>query len=606
MNDLIRSEWRRFRWLSLIVACCHCLALLLLSRVVDVLQLGNEDQVMMLALYVLLGLVLALLQVGSYRQTSRWLWLIHRPLPPPWIFGALALSALTLLSVAVLAPLLVFAIVTDAFTTQVVDSRHYVAIFIALAFAMMPWLAGAHACTSRHKAAVGVLVAPWLLAMHSASVWWLMVPVLGCLAWLAFIAQHSFRADRGAPIARHGVLLLTALPLQLAFFLLLFQLSKAGLALVDLLGRSGPGRTVLEGDPDVDTAALLRSMSQASIARGLEWSQDPRAAVWREQLPLLEVVGVAPDIERFPVRHQVGNVSQPWWDDKRNIKWTFSHDRMKFHGCDPISGATRGWWGTGGIESPEPFVNVPARNMTRDVLYAIDDESQRQHELVRLPAGEWFMGRPVHALNRVLLLTNQRLLAYRPDREALSAFAPPKLDWQLPLAEGEPVPLHVDIVELLDGWLVSLFYSDAREFDGFECLNSPWKQVVYVDADGQTTVVGERRDMRGHQVSFVGSVAAPVASWWVSPPLYALAHVPDLLETGRTQPPRFEPLPPVPLFYPLALALMFVSLAAGYCWLRGTRVGASRRCLWLVSCALLGMPAFLSLICLEPRRTPCP
>ena len=603
MNDLIRSEWRRFYRLSLIIALCHGLALMLLSRVVDVLQLGSDDQCMMLALYMVLGLALALLQVGSYRRTSRWLWLIHRPLPPARIFAALALAALAQLSVAVLAPLLVFLVATDLITTQVVDSRHYVSLFHALAFAMMAWLAGAHACTSRHKAAVAVLLAPLMLALHPASVWWLLLPVLACLAWLVFVARHSFRADRDAPIARHGVLLLTALPLQLGFFLLVFHLSKTGLAVVDLLGRS-PGRTVLTTDTDIDVEAYLRSFSQASLARGLEGSRDPRAAVWREQLPLLEVAGLAPDIERFPVRHQLGNVAQPWWDDKRNIKWTFSHDRMKFHGRDRTSGATRGWWGTGGIGSPEPFADV-AFGMTRTTLYAIDDEPQRQHELVRLPAGEWFMARPVKALDRVLLLTNQRLLAYRPDREALSAFAPPKLDWQLPLAEAEPAPLRVDIVELLDGWLVSLFYSDAREFDGFESLTSPWEQVVYVDADGQATVVGERRNIRGQHVSFGGTVAAPVASWWVSPPLYALAHMPDLLETGLAQPPRFEPLPRVPLFYPLTLALMLGSLAAGYGWLRNTQVGTSRRRLWLVSCALLGIPAFLSLICLEPRRTPC-
>ena len=604
MNDLIRSEWRRFRRLSLIVALCHGLALLLLSRVVDIPQLAYEDQGIMLGLYMLLGLALALLQVGSYRQTSRWLWLIHRPLPPARIFAALALSALAQLSVAVLAPLLFFLVATDAITTHVVDSCHYVAIFHALAFAMMAWLAGAHACTSRHKAAVVVLLAPLMLALHPASVWWLLLPVLVCLAWLVFVARHSFRADRNAPIARHGVLLLTALPLQLAFFVLVFQLSKTGLALVDLLGRN-PGRTVLTTDTDIDVDAYLRSLTQASLARGLENSNDPRAAVWREQLPLLEVAGLSPDIARFPVRHQLGNIAQPWWDDKRNIKWTFSHDRMQFHGRDAASGETRGWWGTSGIIAPQAFAEVPAFGMTRAMLYAIDDESQSQHELVHLPEGEWFVGRPVRALDRVLLLTNQRLLAYRKDREALSAFAPPKLDWQLPLADSEPAPLHVDIVELLDGWLVSLFYSDAREFDGFASLTSPWEQVVYVDANGQATVVGERRNIRGKHVSFVGSVTVPVASWWVSPPLYALAHLPDLLDTGLTHPPRFEPLPKVPLFYPLALTLMLISVVAGYGWLRGAKVSHSRRSLWLVSCALLGIPAFLSLICLEPRGTRC-
>ncbi len=604
MNDLMRSEWRRFRRLAVVIALCHGAALLLMSRVADVLQLGYEDHGAMLVVYMVLGLTLALLQVGSYRQASRWLWLIHRPLPPARIFAALALSALATLSVAVGAPLLVFLAATDVITTQVVDTRHYVALFHALAFAMMAWLAGAHASTSRSRAAVAVLLAPLMLALHLASVWWLLLPVFSCLAWLVFVARHSFRADRAAPIAGHIVLLLTALPLQLGFFLLVFQLSKQGLALAELLGRSSPGRTVLATDTDVDIEALLRNIGQSFFLKGIDASRDPRAAAWREQLPLLPMAGIEPDLERFPVRHQIGNVAPPRWDDKRNIKWTFSHDRMQFLGRDARSGAVRGWWGTGGLGSAERFAHVPAYGMTPSILYAIDDDAQRQHELVRLPDGEWYTGRPVRALNRLLLLTNRRLLAYRLDRDAPSEFAPPTLDWQLSLATNEPTP-HVSIVELLDGWLVSLFYSDAREFDGFESLTDPWQQITFVAADGQSTVVAERRGIHDYHFSVTGSVMVPVASWWLSPPLYVLAHVPDLLDTGLTQAPRLELLPGVPLFYPLALGLMLLSLAAGSWWLRGTRVSIARRRLWLASCATIGVPAFLSLMCLEPRTAAC-
>jgi hypothetical protein len=605
MIDLIRSEWRRFRWLALLVAGCHGFALVLLSRVVDVPQLGYEEQGALLVVYMLLGLTLALLQVGSYRQTSRWLWLIHRPLPPARIFAALALSALAQMSVAIAAPLLSFLIATDAMTTHVVDSHHYVAILHAMAFTMMAWLAGAHACTSSHKAAIVVLLAPMFLALHLASVWWLLLPVLACVAWLVFMARHSFRANREASIARHSVLLLTALPLQIAFFLLIFQLSKAGIALVGLLSQT-PGRTVLSTDADVDIEKMMRNLSQAAVAKGLEASADPRAASWREQLPLLEVASLSPDIARFPVRHQLSNIGQPWWDDKRNVKWTFSHDRMQFLGRNPTSGQVHGWWGTGGLGSPQPFVEVPAYGMTRAMLYAIDNELESQHELVRLSDGEWFVSRPVRALDRVLLMTNQRVLAYRSDRAAQSKFARLILDWQLPLVKGAPIPLHANVVELLDGWLVLLFYSDDREFEGFQSLSNQWEQVVFIDSEGKATVVGERRNIRGHHVSFVGSVTVPVAAWWVSPPLYALLHLPDLLDTGLTQPPRFEPFPNVLLFYPLTGALMLCSLVAGYIWLRCTQVSKSRRFLWLVSCGLLGVPALLSLICLEPRKSPCP
>ncbi len=604
MRDLIRSEWRRFRRIALIFALCHGLALLLLSRIVDVAQLGADDQAAMLVLYMLLGLTLALIQVGSYRQASRWLWLIHRPLPPARIFAALALAAAVQLSVAILIPLLVFLVATDALTTHVVDIRHYVSAVLAMAFTMMAWMAGAHASTSRYKAAIAVLLAPLMLALHLASVWSLLLPVFVCLGWLVLIAKHSFRADRDAPISRHGVLLLTALPLQLGFFLLVFHLSKTGLAVVELLGRSSPGRTVLTTDTDVDVDAMIRNMSQSFIAKGLEGSSDPRAATWREQLPLLRIAGLAPDIDRFPVRHQFGNLTPPWFDDERSIKWTFSHDQMVYQGRDPMSGAAAGTWGLAGAGAPDPYVAVPTQGMTRTTLYSMDRQAQRQYERIRLADGEWFVGSPVQDLDRILLLTNRRLLAYRPSRGGLDPFAPYELDWELPLDPDEMAPVGVNIAELLDGWLVSLYYYDDREFDGFESFLDPWQQVVHIDTDGRATVVGERLHIRGHGVSQRSSVLVPIASWWVSPPLYALAHLPDrFLDTGLTEPLRFEPFPKVPLFYPLALSLMVLSLAGGFIWLRGTPMRSSRRRLWLASCALLGVPGFLSLICLEPRRS---
>ena len=601
MKDLFVSEWRRFRRLALIAGGSHCLALLFLSRATNVLQLSYDSQALMLIIYMLLGLTLALVQVGSYRKPSQWMWLIHRPLPPTLIFAALSLSALVMLTLVVFLPLLLFVFVTDAFTTHVVDMRHYVALFYALAYTMMAWCAGALAIGSKNKITVAVLVAPFLLAMHLASVWALLLPVVICLAWLTWIAMHSFRADRSASIARSGVLLLTALPLQLGFFLMVFHLSKVALSAAEIMASSAqPSETMLETDPNA--VATLRSLSQDAFTRGLEGSQDPRAAAWREQIPLLDVADLVPELARFPVRDQIGNLPASWWDSKRSIEWTFSHDRMMFHGRDPKTGADRGWWGVTGAGDQNAFEQIPAFGMSSNAFFAIDDETQRQHELMHLPPGEWFAGRPVRALGRILVLTNRRVLAYREDRQAVSKFAPLQLDWQLSTDEGRDQPPAVSVVELLDGWLVLIFYFAPKEMDGFESLVDPWQQVVYVDATGQATVVGTRRNIRGIDVTLGSPPLVPKASWWLSPPLYALARWPgSALDKGLTQPPQLAPLPVVPVFYPVAAALMTLSLALGWWWLRGARISAGRRWLWLASCAILGLPAFLSLVCLEPR-----
>ncbi|MFN0159172.1 MAG: hypothetical protein ACKVRP_14015 [Bacteroidota bacterium] len=601
MKDLFFSEWRRFRRHALIAAICHGLALLFLSRITNVLQLPDDDQGMMLAIYMLLGLALALVQVGGYRKPNQWLWLIHRPLPPTRIFAALTLSALAMLSLAVFLPLLLFVLATDLFSTHVVDTRHYVALFHVLAFSMMAWFAGTLASLSRNKVTVAALVVPFLLAMHLASVWSLLLPVLVCLAWLSWIAMQSFRADRSAPIARSSVLLLTALPLQLVFFLLVFHLSKAAVSVVQLMEHNNyPTETVLTTDKNADER--LRSFSQSGFIRGLEGSQDPRAAEWREQIPLLEVADLAPDVLQFPVRNQISNLRGRWWDAKRGIEWTFSHDRMMFHGRDLKTGDDRGWWSTTGAGDQHPFSQIPLFGMSSDALFAIDDETQRQHELFHLPHGERFVGLPVRALDRTLVLTNQRVLAYRKDRQTASKFAPLQLDWQLALAVGDGEVPTVSIVELLDGWLVSIFYFAPKELDGFESLAEQWQQVVHVDESGTATVVGEVRNIRNVSVSIGSAPLVPKASWWLSPMLYMFARWPEsTLDKGLTQPPQLAPLPVVPMFYPVAAALMLLSFVLGYWWLRGSQINTARRRLWLVSCALLGLPAFFSLVCLEPR-----
>lgn len=605
MRDLFRSEWRRFRRLALGTGIAHLLALALMSRAVDVTELGTQDQAAILFLYMVLALTLAVLQVGSYRSASRWLWLIHRPLAPGRIFAALALSAAAMLGLAILAPLVVFLAGLDALTTHVVDGRHYGAAVHGFAFAAMAWFAGAHACTSRHRAAVAILLAPLMLALQPSSVWALLPLVLACVAWMAFVARHGFRADRDAPIARHGVLLVTALPLQVAFFFLVFHAAKGGIALAGVVSRGNTGRTVATGDPLAAVEAEMRRSRLALWTGGLAGSTDPRVAGWRAQLEDARMAGVAADIERFPVRHQLGNDARPWWDGRRMVKWTFSHDAMMYHGRHPGTGASRGWWGRGGSTSREPFAEVPTGPMTASALYAVNRDTTVQRELVRLPPGERFIGRPTIALDRILLLTDRRLLAFGRPRDTLSLSDAPTLHWAVPIADRGLTPITVDVAEVEDGWLVSLFYFDDREYDGFEFLLRPWQRVVHVDAAGRATPVNVRRDVRDRRVNLGITSPVPVASWWVSPPIYALAHVPDLIDSGSAQRPRLELLPRVPALIGAGAALLVLSTAAAGLWLRRARVTMARRRLWLAACALVGLPAFLSMICLEPRRSRC-
>lgn len=607
MKDLYFSELRRFGRLTLLAAVAHMLLLVFMNRLLDLLQQAYFESAPFFAFYLLLGLAFGVVQVGSYRKPSQWAWLVHRPLSTERIFSALALSALTVLALVLFLPMLLLVLGNELFTTRVVDARHYLAPLHLLAFTMMAWLAAAHACVSRSKAAIAVIAAPVLLALHLVSVWWLLLPVLLALGWLAFITMRSFRANREAPIQGTAALLLTALPLQLGIYLLVFELGQFLFVTGGILLGVDPLNT--EFPPKGGLIEVERALPNEELVLGLDGSSDPRAASWREQLPLMEPLRVGPHLQRFPIRQQLSNfqLSTQWYDEERGILWTFDHDEMLFHGRDPEGGSARGWWGVNGVgASPsdvQPFTEIPVATpeghlMTRAALYAVDKDDQRQHQLLHLAEGEWFVDLPRQEFNRVIVLTNQRLLAWRSDRRAASAFAPLLLDWQVNLPRG---PAHLEMVtiaELMDGWLVSFVYGDGMRqigFSQFTAAVEPFQQVLFVDDEGGANVVSERALRRDYPALYQ-------VGWWFSPVLHSLAEWPDAaLDKGLTWPLEWQPLPPVKVFYPVAVVLTLLSLVLAWWWLRGSQASATRRRVWLASCALLGLPAFVSLVLLEPR-----
>ena len=218
MFDLLRAEWRRFRGYATAAALIHLLLLVFVQRTVNLLQMSYFEATAMLGVYLLAGITLALVQMGSYRKPSQWLWLIHRPLTPQRIFLAMSGAALLLLVVVLLLPQLVLVAGLDLLTSHVVDLRHYIAPLLTVCLAVLAWLAGCHAVLSRSRLAILVLAAPLLMAVHLASVWVMLLVMVLALGWFGVIAMTSFRANRDALPASDTALLVTALPMQVGFF----------------------------------------------------------------------------------------------------------------------------------------------------------------------------------------------------------------------------------------------------------------------------------------------------------------------------------------------------------------------------------------------------
>lgn len=352
MTILFLCECRRFARPILAFGSAHLVAIFLIARVTNPLQWKAEDQLAILFLFMLYGCGLAFVQMGAYNKPSQWLWLIHRPLSPQHTFRALFGSAAFVLTAALFAPLAIWLVATDLFTTEVVDVRDYMSLIHLLVFALMAWLIGTLTLLCQRPIMLLSFSVPVLFAVQMISVWWLTLSLMICTSWLFYVASSAFKADRDAPIRSNLALVLTALPLQISIFLLTFHVGKATLEVAQYL-RSPP----LPSDVVTEEEAqeLPRSPPLGLLAQGLAVSQDPRAHSWRAQLPLLPGTSLLPVLARFPVRHQFGNIVPVWWDEKRGIQWIFSHDSMRYEGRNPRNGAYYGSWGRTGVPTGCPI-----------------------------------------------------------------------------------------------------------------------------------------------------------------------------------------------------------------------------------------------------------
>lgn len=594
MKELFLSECRRFRPLSLVAAAVLLVLLQLAIRTADPLQQRWQVQMIMFLAIAAMGLGFAVVQFNGYRQPSRWLWLMHRPLARGRIFGALALASLVVLGVAVGLPALLAVAGTDYFTGGTIDTRHYLIPLHLLLASYTAWLAGCYLVLCGRRGAFVVLFVPSVLVLHLASGAALLAPAAISLALMAALAYTAFRPDRTGPPAGAGAQLSSAIPLVLGFYLLMlwggstvFQVGQMLLGVNPLNSKVAPAGGYRE---------LVRSPGGDNLQRALAVSSDPRAAHWRRQLALLEVGKVEPQGREHPVRGQIANLDvTQWGDTKRNTMWTFNHDRMLYEGRDMHTDAPRGWFGMGGVGDLRPFDSPPLivvkSFMTQQRLFGLDSESGRAHTLFTVSGAEKLTGGVQEVGRQPFVLTNQRLIAFRRQTTA-----------QAPLEEAYSVPLpgpfgdlaRVDVARLLDGTLLS-FNFGRRMVNG---ETGSRQQVLFVDAAGHATPVASRLIKHDFPLLFEHK------DWWLSPVANAVMTLPErLLDRGLIEDTPGTPLgarPPAVVAAALVAALLSAALAA---W-RLRKQPVRYRLAWTVAALVLGPPCAAALWVLAPRAIP--
>lgn len=591
MKNLFKAEVLRFRNWALVAAAVHVIALGFLSRLVDMAQQPLQIYQITGVLFFVAGALLGLYQMGTYRRPNHWVNLLHRPLHRLQVAAGLCGAGALVLLVAIALPIAIIATYQETLTARVVDLRHWLLPAAGWLIALCGYLAGAYAMLPGRRHAWAVFLVPNLLMFAQASGPAMLAVQAVVLLFLAGLVAIAFKPDLGAPPRGLVATAATALPVLLGGYFLMWLLAMGFEVALTVAGTHPQERPV---PPAGGFIEANRAEPRDRLLNGIAGSQDPQVPLWREQIALSEVFELYP-FRALPQRQELTNIAPMEFDDESShVRWVFSHDRMRFVGYGTLDGRPRGELGLGPAQAAFPDPVLPyAGNLSFGAggAYQYDPDQQRIFQRVQLPQGEVFASPPSTAGDNLAVISNRALYFY-PGREAANGLDLLKPQLRVPLPGPVGNLTSAELIELLDGYLISFTYT----WDAWSGQSEPFQQVVRVDGNGWVHAVARRalaNDL---------SDAYTMRSWWLSPALHALGlDASQLFATVRPLDERAIPTPPRAIVV-LAGVLCLLSLLVA---IRLTgRQAHSRlaRWSWVLACGLIGLPALFALWLLYPRR----
>ena len=230
------------------------------------------------------------------------------------------------------------------------------------------------------------------------------------IVFLVVLLAIAFKPDPAAPSRNPAAVLAVALPVQVGAYFLLWMLGF-GVELGWTVSGTHPLNT--PEPPKGGHVEADRAEGKDMLLIGIEGSRDPEAALWREQVALSDVYTRYP-LRNLPTRNTLTNLApMEFDDDESNIRWVFSHDRMRFVGYGLLDQRARGELGVGEAQAafPAPTMAFGAVYLfNAHAAYQYDSEQQRVFERIRLPQGEVMASPPEPAGDNIARAQRPRRL----------------------------------------------------------------------------------------------------------------------------------------------------------------------------------------------------
>lgn len=591
MWGLIRTEWLRFHRWALVLGMAHLGWLLFADRVADPLRQQAIAYKAYLGTLALLGMAFGLYQVSAYARQAAWIDLLHRPVAPRRIGAALLLTGLALTCVAAALPVALLLPFHHVTAGQGVESRHLLFPLAAWAIGATGYLLGVHLRLGPPRLAfTATIVLVWLYQAEASGPAAVGLQMLA--AGVAFLlALGDFRPDRTAPDRlprRMAISVLAALTIGVVGTFALRFLLQIGLMLL--------GTHPLNGvPPPGGLVEAMRADGAAVIASGLASQPSEQNRFWSEQAGLSEIVTIVPELRNAPARFSLTSPGDSIIEDNvSRLVWSFSHDTMRYAAT---SMATRGPWKP---ELSPPRLPVPPlvagdgkTIIAGNRVLQYEAQSTRFADRITLPSAERLIAPPQPAWDQLAVLSDHALRVY--DGRVMQHGDGPLPPLATINLMGSPGALvRIDMLELLDGYLVSLTYGQ-RSAEG---RSRPEQQLWHVKAGHATPVLRRALDpdypalMRHADLWF-----APALTTGAAALRDAFAPPNAMTDTGPREAPSDI----------LGLALLLHLVSALGAWWRGGTILTNRRerVVWAIAALFLGPPMQIALLLLQRPTTSC-
>lgn len=581
MRDLFRAELRRLGVLAALYTAGHVGVLLFLTRVVDLLQQPTLVYKVGAAIHVAWGLGLGAWQLRAHSRPNAWLYLLHRPLAPARIAAAVLGAGGAAVLAAVVVPMLLALAAQRGLTVRVVDVRHLLLPVAGGLLALAGYLVGALlAIAPLRRAPAPLVILTWLASSYAAGASVLAVLALGVTA-LAALAVLAFRPD-ASEVPRHPLALIALLAPMTAAWAVVLPVATLIFQLGWIATGDHPNNRVtpLPGGH----VEAVRGEGREVLLRGLAGLAGEEAAVLRGQVELSEVARVGPAFETVAERGDLTNPLPPEFDDEDGVRWVFSHDAMRFVGMDAAHLTHKGRLaGNGGFTAPPRVLD---RGMILDggTVRSLDAPAHHLRIRAQLPGGDVLADRPV-LLGQALVALGARQLVVFDARDLERATAPLPVIEQIAL----PTPIgdlsRVDLIELLDGYLVSFVSGNGYTNGGR--LGQQW---IFRVERGASRLLA-KRELRVDYPEL-----SRMRARWTAPLVGLVSQRAVTLGAGDD---TLTATPDEPMSGALwGLAVGLSALAAAWTSRRARRLGRSQG--WAVAALALGWPLALAFALVVP------